>query len=77
MTYDYSKDTMRINGVDYPLKDYRNWMRAMHPDIIINHMVRYVIKSGKPKPTYDWQHIYFLAEEYGLLKKYINERTTE
>lgn len=75
MIYDYVSDLMRINGVNYSLKDYRKWMKRNHPDIIVNHMVRYVRKNDKMTPTYDWQHIYFIAEEYGLLKKYINERT--
>jgi len=71
MRYDFSKDTMVIDGVEYPLKPYRNWLKENHERLVSGHFVKALTIAGKTKFYYDWQTIYFLAEEYLFINEYI------
>lgn len=73
MNYNYKEDTFTFHGCVYELREFRRWMFVHHPSVCASHLVKYIKKNGHLVPTYDWMHIYFLAEEYGLFDKYINQ----
>ena len=75
--YDYVLDRMKIDGIEYSLSEFRVWLFKNHADICNNYMVRTIIKGNRRVMTYDWQHIYFIANEYSLTKQFINEKFTE
>jgi hypothetical protein len=71
--YDYVKDTMVVSGTSYDLKPYRKWLARNHESLVQKHFIKAIAVGFKTKFTYDWQHIYFVAEEYNFLKDYLNE----
>lgn len=71
MRYDFSKDTMVIDGVEYPLKPYRKWLTENHERLVSGHFVKALTIGDKTKFYYDWQTIYFLSEEYLFLNEYL------
>jgi len=71
MRYDFSKDIMVIEGVEYPLKPYRKWLAENHERLVTGHFIKALTIGGKTKFYYDWQTIYFLADEYLFLKDYL------
>lgn len=77
MRLNFEKDILIEDGRSYPLKDFRMWLILNEPNLVASHVIKRIIKNGRLVPTYDWQHIYFLAQTYGILKKYIHERATQ
>lgn len=71
MRYDFTKDLMVIDGTTYPLKPYRKWLRENHDRLVSGHFIKALTLGDKTKFYYDWQTIYFLAEEYLFLNDYI------
>lgn len=71
MRYDFSKDIMVVDGTEYPLKPYRQWLMKNHERLVTGHFVKALSIAGRTKFYYDWQTVYFLAEEYLFLKTYI------
>lgn len=71
MRYDFTKDTMTVDGKCYPLKPYRRWLRENHDRLVSGHFIKALTLGDKTKFYYDWQTIYFLAEEYLFLNDYI------
>jgi len=71
MRYDFVKDTMTIDGIEYQLKPYRKWLTDNHERLVSGHFVKALTIGDKTKFYYDWQTIYFLAEEYQFLNDYI------
>lgn len=71
MRYDFSKDTMVIDGKSYQLKPYRKWLKDNHERLVSGHFVKALTIGDKTKFYYDWQTIYFLAEEYQFLNDYL------
>lgn len=71
MRYDFVKDTMNVDGIEYQLKPYRKWLTDNHERLVSGHFVKALIMGDKTKFYYDWQTIYFLAEEYQFLNDYI------
>lgn len=73
LKYDYSKDLMTLDGVDYPLSNFRKWLLTNHEQLCNGHFIKSIKCGGKIKFTYDWQHIYFVAEQYEFTKQYIHD----
>ena len=71
MKYDFVKDTMTIDGKDYPLRDFRKWLIINHEELVKGHFIKAIKVMDYTKFTYDWQTIYFKASEYGLLTDYL------
>lgn len=71
MKYDYSKDIVSVDGVDYELKPYRKWLMQNHEPLVVGHFVKAIRAGNQTKFYYDWQTIYFLAHEYGFFQDYI------
>lgn len=71
MRYDFVKDTMNVDGIEYQLKPYRKWLTDNHERLVSGHFVKALTMGDKTKFYYDWQTIYFLAEEYQFLNDYI------
>jgi len=63
---------MVINGLEYPLKPYRQWLMKNHERLVTGHFIKALTVGGRTKFYYDWQTIYFLAEEYQFLDNYTN-----
>lgn len=74
--YDYSKDLMTIDSVDYPLKPYRKWLMNNHESLCSGHFIKALTVLDKTKFYYDWQSIYLKSSEYEFLKNYIHELST-
>lgn len=72
MRYDYSKDIVLHNDVEYALKPYRRWLMENHESLVSGHFVKAIYSRGKIRFTYDWSTIYFLANEYGFFENYLN-----
>ena len=70
MRYDYSKDIMVIDGVEHSLKPYRKWLFQNHERLVSGHFIKALTFADKTKFYYDWQTIYFLAEEYLFINEY-------
>lgn len=77
MKINYIIDTMIINGVEYPLAKYRSWLISNHEQLCSGNFIKAIIVGEKTRFTYDWQHIYFLADQYQFTKDYINEITSK
>ena len=71
MRYDFVKETMTIDGIEDQLKPYRKWLTDNHERLVSGHFVKALTIGDKTKFYYDWQTIYFLAEEYQFLNDYI------
>lgn len=71
--FNYEKDTFEVGGTEYSLSPFRSWLLDNHQTLCANHFVKAINVNGKVRFTYDWQHIYFLANEYSITKQYINE----
>lgn len=71
--YDFNKDRMVISGVEYDLKPYRKWLARNHESLVQKHFIKAITIENKTKLTFDWQHIYFVADEYNFINDYINE----
>lgn len=71
MRYDYSKDLMSVEGVEYKLGPYRKWLMSNHESLCSGHFVKALRVAGKTKFYFDWQTIYHLSQEYGFLTQYI------
>jgi hypothetical protein len=71
MRYDFAKDTMLVDGNAYPLKPYRKWLMDNHERLVQGHFIKALHVDGKTKFYYDWQAVYFLAEEYLFLNSYL------
>lgn len=69
--YDYSKDTMNVDGVEYPLRPFRKWLISNHEGMVQKHFIKALTTVHGTKYTFDWAHIYFLASEYGFLTNYL------
>ena len=67
---------MTIDGEDYLLSPFRKWLLANHEQLCNGHFIKSIRVGDKIKFTYDWQHIYFVAEQYEFTKNYINENPT-
>jgi hypothetical protein len=72
MKYDYSKDIVSVDGVDYELKPYRKWLMRNHESLVVGHFVKAIKVGSQTKFYYDWQTIYFLANEYGFFQDYVS-----
>lgn len=72
MKYDYSKDIVSVDGVDYELKPYRKWLMRNHESLVVGHFVKAIKIGSQTKFYYDWQTIYFLANEYGFFQDYVS-----
>lgn len=72
MKYDYSKDIVSVDGVDYELKPFRKWLMQNHESLVVGHFVKAIRIGSQTKFYYDWQTIYFLASEYGFFQNYID-----
>lgn len=72
MKYDYSKDILIMDGVEYQLKPFRKWLMRNHESLVVGHFVKAIRSGDQTKFYYDWQTIYFLASEYGFLQSYID-----
>ena len=75
--YDYAKDTATVDGTKIDLAPFRRWLLYNHEQLCSSHFVKAVTIAGKTKFTYDWQHIYFVADQYGFTKNYIDEVNSE
>lgn len=75
--YDYREDVFVIDGVKFPLKPYRKWLLKNHEELVLNNHIKTLVVMGKTKRTFDWQHIFFLAETYHFLNTYLNEQRDE
>lgn len=73
MKYDFVEDVMRVDATSYPLKDYRKWLMENHEPLVIGHFIKAISSGGRTKFTYDWQSIYFIAEEYDIVSNYIKQ----
>ena len=73
MKYNFSTDTMSHNSKEYPLKPYRKWLINNHEQLVTGHFIKALTVGDKTKFTYDWQSIYFKAEEYQFLHAYLKE----
>jgi hypothetical protein len=71
MKYDYSKDILIIDGKEYALKPYRKWLMHNHESLVVGHFVKAINIGKDTKFYYDWQTIYFLANEYGFFNDYL------
>ena len=71
--YDYINDLMTLEGVSYPLSPFRKWLLFNHEQLCTAHFIRSIKVGKKTKFTYDWQHIFFIANEYNFTKQYIHE----
>jgi hypothetical protein len=71
MRYEFSQDIMVYDGIEYPLKPYRKWLFQNHERLVNGHFIKALTVGDKTKFYYDWQTIYFLAEEYLFLNDYI------
>lgn len=72
MKYDYYKDIVSVDGVDYELKPYRKWLMRNHESLVVGHFVKAIKVGSQTKFYYDWQTIYFLANEYGFFQDYVS-----
>lgn len=71
--YNFSEDLMTISGEDYALSPFRKWLLANHEQLCNGHFIKSIRVGDRMKFTYDWQHIYFVAEQYEFTKIYIND----
>lgn len=71
MKYDFTKDIMVIDGVEYQLKPYRKWLFENHEKLVTGHFIKALTIAGKTKFYYDWQAIYFLSAEYQFVDDYL------
>jgi hypothetical protein len=71
--YDYSRDVVTVDDVEYQLDDFRKWMLSNHSQLCSGHFIKAVRFRGNVVFTYDWQSIYLKADEYQFLNDYINE----
>lgn len=71
VSYDYSKDIMFIDGVDFPLRPYRRWLIEFHESLCTGHFIKAIRSFDKIKYTYDWDTIYFKAAQYEFLNQYL------
>lgn len=67
---------MNVEGADYQLSAFRKWLLTNHEELVQNHFVKAVRVKGGVKFTYDWQHIYFIAEQYDFTKQFIYDHTS-
>lgn len=74
--YDYSSDVVTVDGVDYPLSDYRRWLLLNHSQLCSGHFIKAIKIKDKTVFTYDWQSIYLRAEEYEFLNDFIHDTRT-
>lgn len=74
--YNYSKDTMTIDGTEYSLGPYRRWLIENHESLCSGHFVKALTVMNKTKFYFDWQSIYLKASEYNFLNDYLNELST-
>jgi len=73
MSYNYAKDTMTVGGKRYPLSEYRKWLKSNHYHLVQGSFIKAITIAGSTKFTFDWQHIYFIAEQHGLLAEFIQQ----
>lgn len=73
VNFDYSLDTMKVDGTIYPLKPLRQYLSREHPELLEGHFIKAIRSGGKTKFTFDWDTIYFKANEYGYIKNYLHE----
>lgn len=71
--FDYAKDVMTVDGVDFQLVPFRKWLLKTHEQLCNGHYIRAIKTGNKTRFTYDWQQIYFLADQYEFTKQYIHE----
>lgn len=71
--YDYIEDNMHVDGVEYQLRPYRIWLVQNHEQLCSGHFIKAIRVGDRTRFTYDWQTIFFKAEEYQFLNDYINE----
>lgn len=64
---------MTVDGRQYDLKPFRNWLLRNYERLCSGHFIKAIKSGDKTKFTYDWQQIYFLADQYEFTKIYINE----
>lgn len=75
--YNYSKDIMVVDSVEYPLKPYRKWLIENHDSLVSGHFIKSLHVLGKTKFYFDWQTIYLKASEYQFLNDYIHELSAD
>lgn len=64
---------MVVEGKSYPLKPFRQWLLSNHEQLCNGHFIKAVRLKDRTKFTYDWQHIYFLADQYQFTKQFTDE----
>lgn len=75
--YDYTRDILTLEDVEYQLDPYRRWLISNHEQLCNGHFIKAIHIGKETKFTYDWQSIYLKAEEYQFLNDYIHERNTK
>jgi hypothetical protein len=75
MGYDFVKDVMIIEGVEYALKPYRKWLIQNHEQLVNGHFIKALTVGGQTKFYYDWQAVYFLSAEYGFVNNYLTNHS--
>lgn len=70
LSYDYIKDTVSTQGVEYELSDIRKWLTQNYSELVMSHFIKVIKSDGKNKPTFDWYNIYQTAEDMGLMHEY-------
>ena len=63
--FDYGKDTVLINGIEYKLDRFREWLLMYHPTLCVNNFIRSIRVDHKTMRTYDWMAIFEIAKESG------------
>lgn len=72
MNYNYDSDTMTTaTGNTLPLEPYRLWLLSHNEPLVSGHFVKAIATGRGTKFTYDWQAIFFAAEEYNFLNEYL------
>lgn len=71
INYDYSKDTMTIDGTEYHLRPYRKWLIQNHEGLCAGSFIKAISVGDITKYTYDWDTIYFKAAQYEFLNQYL------
>ena len=72
--FDYRVNKLKTEGGEYDLDDLRRWLLRNHEQLVMNHFIKTIQTYKGPKPTYDWQTVFFTADTYGYITNFINEQ---
>ena len=75
MHFNYSTDTVNIDGKKYNLEDIRQHLFDTDPAIIFSHRVKKIWIGGEYKWTYDWDTIYFKSKQ--LIQQYAKQNNNK